>query len=66
MSLADMCVLLLLAASRMESTGRPGFIHVSQAFKDLTPGEAWTATGGLEVKGKYSRGCCAAQRVKPP
>ena len=39
-------------ASRMESTGKPGLIHVSQATRDLTPGEEWISTGGVEAKGK--------------
>lgn len=39
-------------ASRMESTGKAGCIHASQATRDLVPGEGWTATGGVEVKGK--------------
>eukprot|EP00200_Dunaliella_tertiolecta_P002526 CAMPEP_0202348956 /NCGR_PEP_ID=MMETSP1126-20121109/6653_1 /ASSEMBLY_ACC=CAM_ASM_000457 /TAXON_ID=3047 /ORGANISM="Dunaliella tertiolecta, Strain CCMP1320" /LENGTH=658 /DNA_ID=CAMNT_0048940695 /DNA_START=339 /DNA_END=2315 /DNA_ORIENTATION=- len=41
-------------ASRMESTGVPGRIHVSEATYNLLPhahGE-WEATGGVEVKGK--------------
>merc|ERR1719188_959333 len=39
-------------ASRMESTGKPGHIHASQATRDLVPDEHWIATGGVEVKGK--------------
>ena len=39
-------------ASRMESTGRPGRIQVSQATRDLVPLETWIPTGGVEVKGK--------------
>ncbi|GLC70669.1 hypothetical protein PLESTF_001020000 [Pleodorina starrii] len=39
-------------ASRMESTGRPGAIHVSAATRDLVPEEAWEPTGGVEAKGK--------------
>ncbi|GIL79928.1 hypothetical protein Vretimale_12545 [Volvox reticuliferus] len=39
-------------ASRMESTGLPGAIHVSQATRDLTPNELWEPTGGVEAKGK--------------
>ncbi|KAG2498034.1 hypothetical protein HYH03_003795 [Edaphochlamys debaryana] len=39
-------------ASRMESTGEAGAIHVSQATRDLAPGEAWQPTGGVEVKVK--------------
>ncbi|GIL92682.1 hypothetical protein Vretifemale_20191 [Volvox reticuliferus] len=38
-------------ASRMESTGVPGAIHVSQATRDLTPNEPWEPTGGVEVRG---------------
>lgn len=36
----------------MESTGQPGRIHVSQAFRDKVPHEPWQATGGVEAKGK--------------
>ncbi|PNH06626.1 Soluble guanylate cyclase 88E [Tetrabaena socialis] len=39
-------------ASRMESTGEAGSIHVSQATRDLVPREAWESRGGMEVKGK--------------
>ncbi|PNH12621.1 Soluble guanylate cyclase 88E [Tetrabaena socialis] len=39
-------------ASRMESTGEAGAIHVSQATRDLVPHEAWERRGGIEVKGK--------------
>jgi len=39
-------------ASRMESTGRAGHIHASQATRDLAPHEHWIPTGGVEVKGK--------------
>ncbi|KAG2499612.1 hypothetical protein HYH03_002551 [Edaphochlamys debaryana] len=43
-------------ASRMESTGHPGLIHVSAATRRLLPpeedAEGWAATGGVEVKGK--------------
>ena len=39
-------------ASRMESTGRPGMIHASQATRDLTSQESWVPTGGVEAKGK--------------
>mmetsp|Transcript_18118 Transcript_18118/g.50743 ORF Transcript_18118/g.50743 Transcript_18118/m.50743 type:complete len:350 (-) Transcript_18118:842-1891(-) len=39
-------------ASRMESTGVPGRIHVSEATRNLLPQEEWEATGGVEVKGK--------------
>ncbi|GLI61095.1 hypothetical protein VaNZ11_003375 [Volvox africanus] len=43
-------------ASRMESTGRPGAIHVSCATRILLPPEEdeelWASTGGVEVKGK--------------
>lgn len=42
-------------ASRMESTGLPGAIHVSQATRDLTPNEPWEPTGGVEVRGKQER-----------
>ncbi|KXZ55659.1 hypothetical protein GPECTOR_2g1209 [Gonium pectorale] len=39
-------------ASRMESTGQPGAVHVSQSTRDLTPREDWVPTGGVEAKGK--------------
>ncbi|GIL63946.1 hypothetical protein Vafri_17865 [Volvox africanus] len=39
-------------ASRMESTGVPGCIHVSEATRNLLGGEDWVPTGGIEVKGK--------------
>ncbi|PNH10842.1 Soluble guanylate cyclase 88E, partial [Tetrabaena socialis] len=39
-------------ASRMESTGEAGAIHVSEATRDLVPHEAWECRGGMEVKGK--------------
>ncbi|GFR48461.1 hypothetical protein Agub_g10364, partial [Astrephomene gubernaculifera] len=43
-------------ASRMESTGRPGAIHISAATRRLLPPEedeeGWAASGGVEVKGK--------------
>ncbi|EFJ46089.1 guanylyl and adenylyl cyclase family member [Volvox carteri f. nagariensis] len=39
-------------ASRMESTGVPGAIHVSKATRDLTPDEPWEPTGAVEAKGK--------------
>ncbi|KAG2501946.1 hypothetical protein HYH03_000444 [Edaphochlamys debaryana] len=39
-------------ASRMESTGSAGAIHVSQATRDAVPHEPWEATGGVEAKGK--------------
>ena len=40
-------------ASRMESTGEPGRIHVSHAVQELVPQEAWLEVeGGTEVKGK--------------
>jgi class 3 adenylate cyclase len=37
-------------ASRMESTGLPGAIHVSQTTRNLVPEEAWEPTGGVEVR----------------
>ncbi|GLC71950.1 hypothetical protein PLESTF_001188000 [Pleodorina starrii] len=49
-------------ASRMESTGLPGAIHVSAATRELVPGEAWEATGGVEVKGK---GCMNTFLLRP-
>jgi class 3 adenylate cyclase len=50
-------------ASRMESTGRAGHIHASQATRDLVPHEHWIPTGGVAVKGKglvptYTCGGC--------
>ncbi len=36
----------------MESTCRPGCIHVSDAFAQLVPHEHWHCTGGVQVKGK--------------
>jgi hypothetical protein len=38
-------------ASRMESTGVPGSIHVSEATQALLQGEDWEPTGGIEVRG---------------
>ncbi|EFJ49535.1 guanylyl and adenylyl cyclase family member, partial [Volvox carteri f. nagariensis] len=37
-------------ASRMESTGVPGAIHVSKATRDLVPDEPWEPTGGVQVR----------------
>ena len=37
-------------ASRMESTCRPGCIHVSDAFSCLLPHEEWESTGGVQVR----------------
>ena len=39
-------------ASRMESNGVPGRIHVSKATRDLLTDEDWVPTGGVEAKGK--------------
>ncbi|GLI71393.1 hypothetical protein VaNZ11_016590 [Volvox africanus] len=39
-------------ASRMETTGVPGCIHVSEATRSLLGKEDWVPTGGIEVKGK--------------
>ncbi|KAG2501567.1 hypothetical protein HYH03_000073 [Edaphochlamys debaryana] len=50
-------------ASRMESTGAAGAIHVSQATRDLVPSEAWEPTGGVEAKGK---GVLQTYMLRPP
>jgi len=54
-------------ASRMESTGVPGRIHVSEATRNLLPQEEWEATGGVEVKGKgrMESYLWNPQRIKP-
>ena len=39
-------------ASRMESNGVVGKIHVSKATRDLLTDEDWVPTGGVEAKGK--------------
>jgi hypothetical protein len=39
-------------ASRMESTGPPGCIHVSSDTRLLIGGDCWIPTGGVQVKGK--------------
>ena len=39
-------------ASRMESTGAPHTVHVSQDTRDLLPNETFRPTGGVHVKGK--------------
>ena len=39
-------------ASRMESNGIAGRIHVSEATKASCPEARWEATGGIEAKGK--------------
>ncbi|GFR46706.1 hypothetical protein Agub_g8326, partial [Astrephomene gubernaculifera] len=39
-------------ASRMESTSKPGRIHVSGDTQALLPNERWEPTGGVQVKGK--------------
>lgn len=39
-------------ASRMESTCKPGHIHVSENFAKLLANENWESTGGVQVKGK--------------
>jgi hypothetical protein len=49
-TLIFMCACVQNTASRMESTGVPGAIHVSRAVRDLVPGEAWEATGGVQVR----------------
>ena len=38
-------------ASRMESTGKPGHIHASDATRDLAPNEDWEPSGGVHAKG---------------
>ncbi|GLC70712.1 hypothetical protein PLESTF_001025500 [Pleodorina starrii] len=50
-------------ASRMESTGRPGAIHVSAATRELVPEEPWEPTGGVEAKGK---GLMETFLLRPP
>ena len=44
-------------ASRMESTGQPGAVHVSAATRALLPEEensaGWVALGGIEVKVRW-------------
>ncbi|GIL79812.1 hypothetical protein Vretimale_12429 [Volvox reticuliferus] len=47
-------------ASRMESTGVPGAIHVSKATRDLVPGEPWEPTGGVQVR---TGGVCAEECI---
>ena len=53
-------------ASRMESTCRPGCIHVSDAFGQLLPHEAWESTGGVQVRqlswGLHERGGAQGMR----
>eukprot|EP01025_Chloroclados_australasicus_P065093 TRINITY_DN8810_c0_g1_i14.p2 TRINITY_DN8810_c0_g1~~TRINITY_DN8810_c0_g1_i14.p2 ORF type:complete len:112 (-),score=5.11 TRINITY_DN8810_c0_g1_i14:911-1246(-) len=39
-------------ASRMESTGVPGRIHVSNVTYSLLRDMEWEASGGVDVKGK--------------
>jgi class 3 adenylate cyclase len=40
-------------ASRLESTGKGGQVHASQASKSLLGSELkWLATGGVELKGR--------------
>ncbi len=39
-------------ASRMESTCRPGCVHVSEEFARLLPSEEWESKSSIEVKGK--------------
>ena len=60
-------------ASRMESNGKPGHIHISEPTWKLLQGQengySWLPTGGVELKGKgvqptwfseraYQAGCC--------
>ena len=39
-------------ASRMQSTGRAGRVHASEASMNLLPELEWEAVGGVDVKGK--------------
>lgn len=39
-------------ASRMETTGQAGRIHVSESVRALLPDERWEARGGVFAKGK--------------
>lgn len=40
-------------ANEMESTGRPGQVHVSEATFKFLPEETYVTTEGPEHKGKY-------------
>jgi hypothetical protein len=51
----DQAAAVAAHALLLQSTGRPGIIHVSRAMRDLTPEEPWVATAGVEAKG-----ACAA------
>ncbi|GAX81026.1 hypothetical protein CEUSTIGMA_g8461.t1 [Chlamydomonas eustigma] len=45
-------------ASRMETTCRPGCVHVSETFARLIPHEQWESRGSIEVKGKGLMDTC--------
>lgn len=47
-------------ASRMETTCRPGCVHVSETFAKLLPHEDWESTGGVQVR------CCCAPKLDQP
>ena len=63
-------------ASRMESTGEAGAIHVSKAVFDLVPGEEWEPTGGVQVRAmkrgragwvrNKSAVCSSSRKLIPP
>ncbi|KAF5834574.1 hypothetical protein DUNSADRAFT_8699 [Dunaliella salina] len=42
----------MCTAARMESTGKPGRIHVSETTQGLLPEYAWESVGKINVKGK--------------
>lgn len=46
-------------ASRMESTCKPGCVHVSEAFAKLLPHESWEPTGGVQVGEASARSAAA-------
>mmetsp|Transcript_10724 Transcript_10724/g.29421 ORF Transcript_10724/g.29421 Transcript_10724/m.29421 type:complete len:219 (+) Transcript_10724:176-832(+) len=53
-------------ASRMESTGMPGRIHVSETTQKLLSHETWEGTGGVEVKGKGQMQTFFWSPLQPP